>query len=187
MFMLPSMNDSKLPHGYAIRSMSDAEFVPLFEEFGPKLFDEHMTLKMMKVLSEQEIVAAHKLKEKIASRYRLNLGLFHEERFVGWSWGHQRSATEFYMESSAVFVEHRRKGLYSALLQEIIRVTANEGFQVISSKHHQTNNAVIIPKLKSGFLITGISIGGYFWNGCLLGLLRKSSSSSLYGSALRAS
>jgi hypothetical protein len=66
------------------------------------------------------------------------------------------------MRNSAILPNHRRKGLYSALLREVVIKLEKKGFQVITSRHNAGNNDVIIPKLKAGFLITGIELSDAF-------------------------
>jgi hypothetical protein len=81
---------------------------------------------------------------------------------VGWHFGDQLSATEFYMRNSAIFPEHRGNGLYSAMLRCIKEYLLEMGFQEISSKHNNTNNAVIVPKLKQGFVVSSLEISDIF-------------------------
>ena len=82
--------------------------------------------------------------------------------FISWSWGYQESAFRFYMCNSAVFSEFRRKGLYTRLLNEMVARATRLGFQEIYSRHIITNNAVIIPKLKEGFIISSMEISDSF-------------------------
>ncbi|MBS1983793.1 MAG: GNAT family N-acetyltransferase [Bdellovibrionales bacterium] len=152
------MAESTLPTGYTIRPISTAEFTPLYETHGPRLFSDLMVLKMMKVLGERELTVAHGFRDMVSTRYRLNLGVFHKDEFVGWSWGYQTSPLEYYMENSAVFPEHRRKGLYAALVREVIHTTTEHGFAAVYSLHHLVNNPVIIPKLQAGFIMTGFNV-----------------------------
>jgi GNAT superfamily N-acetyltransferase len=94
--------------------------------------------------------------------FLLRLGLFWNDEFVGWHFGDQLSATEFYMRNSAVLPEHRGKGLYSAMLRCVVELLVEMGFQEISSRHNTTNNAVIVPKLKQGFVITSLEVSDAF-------------------------
>lgn len=59
------------------------------------------------------------------------------------------------MANSALLKSHRGKGLYSALLNEVMRIVIDKGFLRVESSHLQTNNRIIIKKLKSGFYISG--------------------------------
>ena len=84
---------------------------------------------------------------------RVSFGVYHENEFVGWSWGYQDSPEAFYMCNSAIMPAHRRKGLYTKLLTKMVAKINEHGFQRIYSKHNLTNNSVLIPKLKFGFKI----------------------------------
>ncbi len=62
------------------------------------------------------------------------------------------------MGVSLILDEHRRIGIYSELLRYVISFTRSRGFQTIKSRHKATNNAIIIPKLKFGFFISGLEL-----------------------------
>lgn len=62
------------------------------------------------------------------------------------------------MMNTGVLEAHRRRGVYTALLPVVLKTAQQVGFQVVLSRHHATNNAVIIPKLKAGFVITGLEL-----------------------------
>lgn len=44
----------------------------------------------------------------------------------------------------------------------MIEVIRSEGFQIIYSRHAATNSSVIVPKLKSGFVISGFELSDTF-------------------------
>ncbi|MEZ0393373.1 MAG: hypothetical protein ACAH59_14230, partial [Pseudobdellovibrionaceae bacterium] len=56
----------------------------------------------------------------------------------------------------------RRKGLYTALMHEVLKRVQNLGFQIVLSRHTTTNNSIIIPKLKAGFVISAIEVSERF-------------------------
>ena len=66
------------------------------------------------------------------------------------------------MLNTGILKEHQGKGIYSALLPVIIERVRSQGFQTIKSRHNATNNQVIIPKLKAGFVITGLELSDGF-------------------------
>tara|TARA_B100000886_G_scaffold202261_1_gene139668 strand:- start:197 stop:508 length:312 start_codon:yes stop_codon:yes gene_type:complete len=72
------------------------------------------------------------------------------------------------MCNSGVLSNFRRKGIYSSLLETKIKVLSEMGFQLIYSRHNATNNNVLIPKLKAGFVISKMEISDTF--GCLVHL-----------------
>jgi hypothetical protein len=66
------------------------------------------------------------------------------------------------MQNSGILPEHRRKGLYSKLVRHVLNVTTEKGFPRVWSRHNATNNAVIVPKLKQGFLISAMELSDTF-------------------------
>jgi ribosomal protein S18 acetylase RimI-like enzyme len=152
-----------LPSGYEIRSLSEEEFKPLWDAHAPKIFDEASQIfRLYRFLSEQEKEKTKTLGVAFGKVYELNLGMFFNGQFVGWCAGNQEPGATFYMRNSAILPEHRRKGLYTALLAHAIDILVEKGFQKISSRHVATNNSIIIPKLKLGFLISSLEISDTF-------------------------
>lgn len=66
------------------------------------------------------------------------------------------------MTNTGILEEHRRRGLYTALLPVVLNQLRQKGFQIVFSRHTLTNNAVIIPKLKAGFVISGFEVDDRF-------------------------
>ena len=157
----------KLPPGYSLRVMTDAEFDPLFRKHGKKIFnDDSLMYDRSDVLTKTEIAQYKKLREnfKSPSHIVIDLGLFFDNKFVGWSWGFQYSSTTFYMCNSAVLEKHRRKGIYTYLMNEVVQKASDQGFSHIFSRHIVTNNDILISKLKMGFKITSFELSERFGN-----------------------
>ena len=148
--------------GYSIRSLSADEFRPLWETHHSQIFGDRMRLNLDAVLSDAERAATAALRQSMGTPLTLRYGLFKGEEFVGWHIGDQKSPSEFYMRNSAVLPGHRRRGLYSSLIDHVVNDLTARGFQIISSRHTAVNNAVIIPKLKLGFVITGVELSDMF-------------------------
>jgi GNAT superfamily N-acetyltransferase len=162
-----------LPGGIEVERLTDEEFLPLFREWRPRLFSDEVEIAKDRFFSEEEHAALARLAEQRGPFWRLNLVLRDGPSLVGWSTGVQLDAERFNMGNSAVLPEYRRHGLYSALLPPILELLRGEGFQVVTSRHLATNNRVLVPKLRAGFLITGFEISdvfgllvnlGYFFN-----------------------
>lgn len=152
-----------LPKGYEIKELSHEEFGPLWDKHASTIFDDNSQIfRVYDWLSDQEKELSKVLRGFMGNPYQLRLGLFYENDFVGWSAGHQESAETYYMRNSAVLPEHRKKGLYTALLKHTLKILEGKGFQKIYSRHSSTNNSVIIPKLKAGFTITSLEISDMF-------------------------
>lgn len=148
--------------GYEFRWLTREEFIPLFQKHRPKLFADGDDYDVNAILSEAEIEAGRKLSDRLSNLFRLYLGVFKDGEVVGWSWGLQEGYERFYMVNSAVYPEHRRRGLYNEILRRIIERAAAEGFQILYSRHILTNNAILIPKLKAGFVLSGFEVSERF-------------------------
>lgn len=153
----------KLNEDYEIRELDTPTFAKLNELPHRKFFDDDKNIfRLRENLNDQELEKMKALRANMGNPFRLNLGLFYREDFVGWAWGFQESAETYYMCNSAVFPEHRNRGLYTALMNSTLEIVNGMGFQRIYSRHTATNNAVLIPKLKAGFLITHFELSDAF-------------------------
>ncbi|MDD4974127.1 MAG: GNAT family N-acetyltransferase [Bacteriovorax sp.] len=138
------------------------EFVPLFRKYRPEIFQDNNDIDINALYTESEKEKTAELDKMCTTQYRLYLTAWDDEKLVGWSWGFQKSGLEFYMCNSAIFPEYRRKGIYTELVKKVVSKAQEDGFQEITSKHHLDNNAVIIPKLKTGFIIQGFETNPRF-------------------------
>lgn len=149
--------------GYRVIEMSQDELRPLFEKYHSLVFDGDHSYSKRSHYSQNEIENMNILSEKMGDAYRLHLGAFDkDDNFVGWSWGFQENSSTYYMCNSAVLEDHRCKGIYRELLNVNINILTEMGFQVIYSRHCVTNNSVIIPKLKAGFVISKMELSDTF-------------------------
>lgn len=142
--------------------VSREEFIPVFRELRPTVFNENNDIDLNSYWSEEEKTKNNELQQMCKTEIRSYLLCKDGEKVAGWSFGVQKDAEEFYMVNSAVMPEYRNLGIYKSMLDLIIEKAKKEGFQVISSIHHASNNAILIPKLKIGFKIVGLKINPRF-------------------------
>lgn len=148
---------------YVVKVLTPEEFKPLLDIYRKSVFQDTHSYEFQDILPLDEQKKIKTLREGCGAPYRLHLGVFDkDDHFVGWSWGLQENATTFYMVNSAILPNHRRKGLYGLLISKSIEILSEKGFQLIYSRHCATNNAVIIPKLKAGFIISKMEIDDRF-------------------------
>lgn len=158
-----STSKGVLAPGYSIREMSKDEFEVVWRDHASKIFDDNSQIfRVMSIFDEGEREKIKILAAKMGEPYQLRLGVFNGDDLVGWAIGDQHTSEAFYMRNSAILPEHRRKGLYSALLQHVVSTVTTVGFQKIYSRHSATNNDVIIPKLKAGFVISSLEVSDVF-------------------------
>jgi len=160
----------KINNDFYIKELSKENFDPLFKKHRDEVFSDDHSLPFEKFNSEKENDKINELSSDCFKRpFTLHLGVYDKENnFAGWSFGWQENATTYYMCNSAVFKKYRRKGIYNALLETTLSILREKGFQLIYSRHNATNNNVIIPKLKSGFIISKMELSDTF--GCLIHL-----------------
>lgn len=153
-----------LPSGYSIKLCDSDEFWAAGTRKQMEIvFDKDgLILRPPDILSDSEKTKLKSLNENYKYPYVYHSLLFYKGILAGWMWGYQDSRDSFYMVNSAVLPEHRGRGLYSRLLDTAMKELVQKGFQRIWSRHNQTNNAVIVPKLKRGFLISGTELSDVF-------------------------
>lgn len=143
--------------------MSPQDFFPLFGALYKKTFSRDHVFFADAHYDEVEKEKMKSLGQTFQHKLYLHLGLFtKDDQFVGFSFGVQESEESFYVICSAVDESFQKKGLYSMLLDEVIRFASDKGFQIIYGTHCATNNAVLIPKLKKGFIINKMELSDSF-------------------------
>ena len=142
---------------YTIREASPEEFQEYFRENVRVMFPHSVQFNIMATL-DNETIEATKERRKTYQGLVIRWFIECEGAVVGTHIGEELDPTMFYMRNTAIHPDHRRKGLYRAFLSTIIEHLRPHHYQRITSRHAATNNAVIIPKLQAGFLISGMEI-----------------------------
>lgn len=151
--------NENLPSGFSILQTSRDEFNKIVGNLKESIFsDDELCLWPRDVISDQEKIKLKELNKDYKENLEIHFVLFHEDRLAGWCSGYQDTKEGFCMANSAILPEFRRRGLYTLLLKRMLDTLTELGFQRIWSLHKMTNNKVIIPKLKNGFVITGTRI-----------------------------
>lgn len=139
----------------------DIRQVEIFDEAALKaiaepIFGDTARQQHLKELIGPEAAERHaELRQSLPKAERIRIGAFDGDRLVGYSQGWFEVGGNFYIGSSAVDPDCRRQGVYTRLLRAIEQVVRERGAITISSQHVATNNAVLIAKLKLGYVIAG--------------------------------
>lgn len=143
--------------GYRIASVAKIPEEEYLKQFNEHLLQGYPVLPWRSQLCTSQQRSCSQLKKRIRGRYELRLVLLYQDEVVGWTYGWQDGVhtDDFYMAASLVLPEHRRQGLYRALVKRVLEVTYSVGFGAVRSRHIYTNNPVLIAKLKLGFFING--------------------------------
>ncbi|MFN8547534.1 MAG: hypothetical protein U0527_06065 [Candidatus Eisenbacteria bacterium] len=173
------MSEYPLVQDYVAREMAWHELMPFLRQHRDAVFGDTWSADTASLLSEEERAAQEKLGALMASAYRLTVGIFRGDTLVGWSFGVQQSREHYYMINSGILPEHQAKDLHGASPGDSVASRAR-GFQVITSRHVVTNNRVIIPKLRAGFVITGCEVTDHFGTLVLLAYFTNPKRRALY-------
>lgn len=148
---------------FIIKELSEEEFQPIWDKYRDQMFGDDHSYSFWKLMTEEEKEQIKHLGKDLGEKINIRLVAYDKEGHIaGWSWGFQESRVTFYMANSAVLPKYQRQGLYSSLMNEMITRAKTLGFQLIYSRHCATNNAVLIPKLKAGFVISKMEICDIF-------------------------
>lgn len=134
------------------------EFRKILAPHRETVFSGGTTVDVDALCSEPEMEKLRNLKQIYSYGIELCVVAYDGDKIIGWSMGDQDGADSFYMRNSAVYPDYRRKGVYRTLVQMIVKQATEMGFQHIGSRHKASNNAVIIPKLQAGFMISSMEI-----------------------------
>ena len=143
--------------------VDDNEFTKVMKEHESKFYEEVSGLNFTNVFSDDEKKALRTLNKEYSDNTTLCVKVTDSNgAFVGWCYGDQYDRLTFTMHSSFILPDYRRKGIYSALVEFTLEWAQQKGFVKVVSNHVTTNNSVIIPKLKQGFVISGLNMDERF-------------------------
>jgi len=151
-----------LVQNYYAKIVDDKTMSGIMKEHLAKAFPKTVDFNRVAVFSEEEKELWLEKKRSVKPPFRLSYVIEQEGNLIGWCTAFQKDIDVWYMHNTAIFEDHRKKGLYTVLLQLMLKYAKKEGYQKVSSTHIATNNAIIIPKLKAGFIITGMHINEKF-------------------------
>lgn len=147
-----------LTQDFYAEEVSHQEWIKTFSQYVDSAFQDTEYIFSDSFMEEAEKLAVTYLFQNLNGLYRLCFTIKRAGEIVGWSAGRQADKETFNMVNSAILPAYRGKGIYSSLLPYIINKVKDAGFQKIDSFHHPTNNAIIIPKLRKGFFVTGLEV-----------------------------
>jgi GNAT superfamily N-acetyltransferase len=77
---------------------------------------------------------------------------------VGAYWGRQEEFGRYYMIDTILHPDWRGRGIYRALIARIEAAARASGFREMYSRHRADNNAVLVPKLRAGWVIAAFEV-----------------------------
>ncbi len=150
------------PNGYALIELSSEEFHALYSEREQLYFTMSTKDDVDAGLSEADRDRMIDRRYAFPDTDAFRWGITYDDEIVGWTLAQQTDHVTLTMRNTAIDPAHRGRGLYTALLPIVLDRARTDGYQKIISTHHASNNAVIVPKLKAGFIITGLNVNEKF-------------------------
>lgn len=130
---------------------------PAFGQFVDAIFDDGARQRHLDALMGEPHAQAHRdLRKALPPPERIRIAAHDGDRLVGYSHGWFEVGGRFYIGSSAVHPDYRRRGVYTRLLHAVEKAVRERGGIAISSQHVATNNPVLIAKLRLGYVIAGV-------------------------------
>ena len=150
---------------YTVVEVPADEWQAIVTQHQATVFPHETAASLDGLLTAPEQARLAALRQNLAGAQQLHLLVLDGDEPVGWHYGFQRSDLEYFMANTGLLPAHQGRGLYSALLPVLIEWARATGFQYLTSLHHSDNNAVLVPKLKAGFVLQAL---GYLLQPMLL-------------------
>lgn len=150
------MFKKELANGVVIQEVSPTELGEIQDLHFERIFKNRVSIDAPTLDSETRSKISERA--KVENRFRLCLVIKKDTEVAGWHYGFSMNPETYYMQNSAILEKFRNQGLYSEMLKAVQERLHSEGFQVLTSNHHPNNAAVLIPKLKAGFVISGMQM-----------------------------
>ncbi len=124
----------------------------------PRIFPHDGQLRRFRTPPERE-ADLQLVRDMYAHRHRERFVLYSPDgEPVGWSYGQMEDYLTFYMHTMGLVPEYRGKGIYTAWLRGLCEYIGALGYERLTSHHQPNNRAVLIGKLKAGWVITGMEL-----------------------------
>ncbi len=157
-----------------VKFVDEGEFRNQTSNLINKIFSDTHTLVNSELYSAEQLQQSEVNRARFDKLESLYCLLMLDEECIGWHFGFQYGPLSYYMCNSAIVPEHQRNGYYTFLAQQVMSEAHRRGYLKITSRHHPTNTAVLIAKLKLGFIVSGMQLSANF--GTLLELEWNASS-----------
>lgn len=151
-----------LLQNYYAKVVDNSTIFDILKKYRTTVFSSTVDFNPTAVYNDLEKEQLNKKIKSIKPPARFSYIIEQNDNLVGWCTAYQKDVDEWYMHNTAIFEAHRKKGLYTTILQLMLNYAKKEGYLKVTSIHNATNNAIIIPKLKAGFVISGMHMNEKF-------------------------
>ena len=146
-----------LADGVTIRHVGEAEWHAAVDAMWKETLDRP-GLELAPLFTPEQAAAFRDLDAIVGGRLQHRMLFDAGGETIGGYWGQQETFGRYYMTVSVFRPEWRGRGLYRALLERVTAAVAASGFREIYSRHRADNNAILVPKLRAGWVIAGFEV-----------------------------
>lgn len=151
----------QLPGGYEVHPISWEEYTDACARLEDRIFGDYFAFAWRQERGLETQKLTERFERQEGALLKVILGFFFQDELIGWHYSVQNGADQLVMKDTGILPEHQNKGLYSSMLPRLLRHFQTLGVEKVLSYHRATNNQVIIPKLRAGFFINGLTVDGY--------------------------
>lgn len=144
-----------LPHGVIARNVNLETYFKVEDALEPIIFPENSrTDRWFNLPPDRRDERKQTLMALQRSTHQDAIIFLHDDHAIGWSAGRMTGASEFMMDVTGIHPDYQSKGIYTGFLKRYLLYLRDIGYERVISYHSPTNRAVLIAKLKAGFIIT---------------------------------
>lgn len=145
-----------LPHGVVARSVTLATYFDVEDALEAQIFPANALTQRWFSLPPARRDERKQALFGLQRNTHLDAVVFYDgEAAIGWSAGRMTGASEFLMDVTGLLPAYQSQGIYRAFLMPYLAYLRAVGYERIVSYHSPSNRAVLIAKLKAGFIIAG--------------------------------
>lgn len=145
----------KIKAGIYAELVTQAEFYPFLRKNFNKVFKPH---KNRLHIQPKPSKKAKEVGEHYFNNIHNDLILIKNKNgeILGWCVGETYDMRTFYMRNTGILPKNQGQGIYSRFLDKYLDYLKDLGYQRVNSQHHPDNPGILIPKLRAGFVLSGM-------------------------------
>lgn len=145
----------ELAQGIIARNVDLETCFAVEDALGPLIFPENdRNARWFSLPSERSDERKQALMTLQKNTHQDGIVFYDGDKAIGWSIGRMTGASDFMMDDTGIHPDYQRKGIYVSFLRLFLPYLRDIGYERVVSYHSPTNRAVLIAKLKAGFVIT---------------------------------
>lgn len=145
-----------LPQGVTGRLVELQTYFDVEDALEPGVFPLHPNMERHFSTPSERHDHSRRLGDLQRQGHQEAIVFYDADKPIGWFAGRMENASEFLMDVTGILPEYQRKGIYGAFLRLYLPYLRDVGYERVISYHSPTNRAVLIAKLKVGFVIRGM-------------------------------